>query len=325
MGMRYDVGVDFLAYFYIYQDALRGIFPRQELGFSSFTFALAQIPVHYSVYFGILAGLQILFLFLTFKNYDVKILPYLSFVVIAGGYFLAWMNVIRQNLVFCIFCFTIPSLLLKRKAVAYVVVVLLLSLIHSSALILLVFYPILSRNIDYTFSVLIQLILFCIAVIFGRMGFFSNIVEFIFNFFSNLLGYTSYDYFRSLELVVETNTGLGVLVLYVIDLILILYSEKLKNYFSSTNFTTFYQLYFWGRIIQIAIATNIIFARPFLYMYSFKMIITAYFLRYTWEKFKKDLNSIFFIGMSFMHILLFLATIMRGEINNTTYSFFWQM
>jgi hypothetical protein len=87
----------------------------------------------------------------------------------------------------------------------------------------------------------------------------------------------------------------------------------------------FYQLFFWGRVFQIIVGSNIIFNRPFLYMYSFKMIVSAYLLRYVWERFRENINGIFFIGVSFMYILLFLATIMNGEMSKNAYMFFWQV
>jgi hypothetical protein len=325
MGMRYNVGVDYPAYLNMYYNAANGVLPNVEILFSYFTYFLAQLSIHYSVYFGLLAGAQVVFLYLTFKDEDVKILPYLSFILIAGSYFLGWMNVIRQNLVLCIFIYTIPTFLLKRRLAIYICVVVLLSLVHKSALILIVFYPLLYRRQDYTFNIYLQLLIFSIAFVFGRIGIVNNMLEYGFNFFSRILGYSSYEYIKALDQTVAVNTGLGALVLYTIDIIIIVFSNKLKAYFRDTNFLIFYQLYFWGRVFQIIVGPNIIFARPFLYMYSFKMIVSSYFLRYTWEQFKRNFNGIFFIGVSFMYILLFLASIMRGEMSKNAYSFFWQV
>jgi hypothetical protein len=325
MGMRYNVGVDYPAYLEMFLNAANGAFPKVEIGFSSFTYILAQLSIHYSIYFGILAGAQVLFVYLAFKDEDVELLPYLSFILITGGYFLGWMNGIRQQLVFCVFCYIIPVIISRKKLIKYILIVILLSLIHKSAFILIFFYPLLKDNKDYTFHIVFQIILWFSVIILSRIGFFKNTIEYGFNFFSRILGYSSYEYIKALDRTVEVNTGLGVLVLYVIDLIIILYSNKLKVYFSNTSFMRFYQLFFWGRVFQIIVGSNIIFNRPFLYMYSFKMIVSAYLLRYVWERFRENINGIFFIGVSFMYILLFLATIMNGEMSKNAYMFFWQV
>jgi len=235
MGMRYNVGVDYPAYLNMYHNAANGVLPNVEILFSCFTYFLAQLSIHYSVYFGLLAGAQVVFLYLTFKDEDVKILPYLSFILIAGSYFLGWMNVIRQNLVLCIFIYTIPTLLLKRRITIYLCVVVLLSLVHKSALILIVFYPLLYRRQDYTFNIYLQLLIFSIAFVFGRIGIVNNFLEYGFNIFSKILGYSSYEYLKALDRTVEINTGLGVLVLYTIDIIIIAFSNKLKVYNKTTN------------------------------------------------------------------------------------------
>lgn len=107
-GIRWDVGVDQLSYLEDYLAMQNGTFVERERGIEPGYLLISQLcanlDIHYSVYFAVLAFLEVYFVILAFRN-DRKIVPVLLALIVMGGYYFSWMNGIRQNIVACSFVF----------------------------------------------------------------------------------------------------------------------------------------------------------------------------------------------------------------------------
>lgn len=320
-GMRQGVGVDHLGYLNNFISGEN--IDRYELGFKWLTILAAEINLHYTVYFGIWAFLQVFFFFYAFKD-ERFLFPYLAFVLFTGGYFLAWMNGIRQDLAACIFIYAFKFINQKRFW-KYLLWCALAFLFHKSAIILVALYPVLRNGRDYFKSTQLQLVFFFAALLvfysgFNIENFFSSQIEII----SKWLQYDYYTLDEILNKVSVINTGIGFILAAVIDLIIILFSKTIKQYFSSKKFINIYTLYYIGTIVLIIIGDSNILARPFRYLIYFKLIVVAYLIYYLFHTAKLSFNQVIFFLILLIYFSLFAALLYRGESNTAKFVFFWQ-
>ncbi len=225
-GMRYNVGVDYLGY-------LEGYLWREYVGKNDFLFNLLseigwKLNLHYAVYFAIIAFIQVFFFFYAFKD-ERYLFPFLVFFLFTNGEWLNWMNVIRQALAMCIWIFSIRYIE-DKKIGKYLFWCIVAFLFHRSAIVLIIFYPILKNGKDYFKSIPLQLILFAGAFVFREI--FSEVImriEPITTFYSNIIGgelYSSYDIEGLMKSFKEPQgTGLAYLFKIILNVGIILYKH----------------------------------------------------------------------------------------------------
>lgn len=319
-GMRYGVGTDHLTYLHNYNTGEN--IDRYELLFRWITILLAKNNFHFTTYFGLWALLQVFFLFYAFKE-ERYLFPYLAFLIFAGGYFLPWMNGIRQDLAACIFIFSI-RFIDEKKLWKYLLWCSIAFLFHKSAVILFILYPLLRNGRDFFKNILLQLIVLFVSLAF----FYSDIqiekyINFLIEPFAAWFNY-NYSIERISHLVTEINTGIGFLLALLIDILIILYSKKLKIFFNSKRFFIIYNLYYIGIITRLVFGGSMVLLRPFRYFSYFKLIITAYFIYYLFKNAKLSFNQILFFLVLIIYLLLFGATLYNGDTNTAKFVFFWQ-
>jgi hypothetical protein len=319
-GIRYDVGVDYFSYLDQYSLAKYQNEYSIEMIYEFITRSLSQLNIHYTIYFTLLALIQIIFLYATFKD-EPKILFYLIFILFAGRYFMDWMNIIRQSIAFCIFVYSV-SHIKNRNPFKFIVLIFIAAGFHKSALILLPIYLIFSGNKDIYKSRYFQVILLAIALALNRSESIISLIRTITGYFPSF-GYEQYVeiiFYRTKQL----DSGIGFILSLFIDAIIILYSTKLKLFHANSRFLTFFNIYFSGRLLQIVFMNNMIMERPTLYMSSFKMIIVAYLLNYLFmlKENREKLLPLFAVISTY---LLFLSvTIIQGSDTKAAYLLFWQ-
>ncbi|NLJ94576.1 MAG: hypothetical protein GX326_03670, partial [Clostridiaceae bacterium] len=117
-GVRWKVGTDHQSYLNGYMALIHGTETRElEGAFMYFSQLFAYLNLHFTFFFGFWAFLQISFMYLTFKN-ERYLLPYIGIIIVFGGYYIGWMNGIRQTIAACIFVFSI-QFITKRKPIQY--------------------------------------------------------------------------------------------------------------------------------------------------------------------------------------------------------------
>ena len=321
-GMRYGVGMDHLDYLEKFIDVASGAeITHGEYLFKLITTFFAKNGFHYVYYFAFWAFIQIFFLYYAFKE-ERYLLPFLVFVLFAGGYYLGWMNVIRQNAVVCIFIYSI-KFIKEKKIILYLLCILFGFFIHKSALLLVFLYPILIKDRDYFKSITFQMILLVIA--FCLKGFNNWLMYFDkMGIFISFFGYETYEIKYVEQLLVKTNSGFGFLILFFIDILIVLYSKRLKKTFSSTKFQIFYNLYFVGSLMSLFFMGSIVLQRPVLYFSSMKLIVASYFLYYLLKQVKTNIRGLVFCLVLFFYLSLYFAAIYMGDTNTAQFVFFWQ-
>nr|WP_299201338.1 EpsG family protein [uncultured Brumimicrobium sp.] len=324
-GVRWNVGVDhqhYLANYLNYQFGGEGIFDK-EIGFEYITQLMARNNVHFSIYFGFLAFLQLFFIYRAFKD-QRYLYPFLGIVILFGPEFLSWMNGIRQMLAATMFVFAI-QFIQKRQLWKYVGTIVLASLFHTSAIVLLVFYFIPQK--DYFKHRTLTIGLVIASFLLGNMSFW---VEYLTQF-SYLLGYLGYDWYsENIELLIDNeeirNIGPRRLSMILTPLLVIWYSPKLKSTFKNTNFLPYYNIGIFGFLLYNVFANmNHGFIRPITYLTIFIVPITAYLLVYL----RRHLSRMYvmfiitlFIALSYTPLSI-IADYGKGNLDFSNYQFYW--
>lgn len=331
-GMRYDVGVDHLGY-------LDGYLWKEHVGKNDLLFDLLsdigwKLNLHFVVYFSILAFIQVFFFFYAFKD-ERYIFPFLVFFLFTNGEWGFWMNGIRQALAMCIWIFTLKYIK-EKKIWKYLLWGIVAFLFHKSAIILLIFYPILRSGKDYFKSISFQLILIVAAFVFQML--FSGIIimfEPVIAYYMNFLGgdlYRSYDMERLMSSYREgTGTGLVYLFRIALNVLIVLFSKKLKLYYDSKRYNILYFFFIIGLITSYMFPEGYIsFTRPFRYFYIFQSIMYAFFLYYLYKTKPKyspkgKIHALMYYGLIFIFIgVFYLSHITSNENASLWYQFFFE-
>lgn len=115
--------------------------------------------------------------------------------------------------------------------------------------------------------------------------------------------------------------------IFLLNIILILYSNKVKDTFSSSNIKIYYNLYFIGSCINLLLVGNHALQRPFLFFVNMNIIVFSYLLVYLWKYGGKSiLHTAAFLLIIAVQLIYFGTTIYLGdqERMKATYHFWWE-
>lgn len=331
-GMRYDVGVDHLSYLegYIQHEYVG----KQELLFNLLSDISWKFNLHYVLYFSIIAFIQVFFFYYAF-NKEKYLYPFLTFFLFTNGTLFFWMNGIRQALAMCIWIFSLKYII-DKKIWKYVLCCIIAFLFHRSAIILIVFYPILRNGRDYFKSIQLQLLVFAGAFAFSLL--FESFILHIAPLITSYASITGGDYYGSYDVEALMNsfkepegTGLAYLFEIIMNISVILNSKKLKTFYDSKNFNIVYFFFFLGTITMYIFPVGVIaIRRPFSYLYIFMTIMYAYYLYYLYKTKLKNyplgtFHAIKYYGIITIYLSIFyLSLITSNENAHLWYQFFFQ-
>lgn len=245
------------------------------------------------------------------------------------------MNGIRQALAMCIWIFSIKYIE-DKKLWKYLIWYVVATLIHKSAIILIVFYPILRNGKDYFKSIPLQLILLVSAFVLKEM--FSVVIFYIeplINSYINILGSEVYGRSYHIEGLMGSfkesdGTGLVYLFRIILNVTIILYSTRLKLFYNSKRFNIIYFFFFIGLLTMYVFPVGFIsLTRPFRYFYIFPSIMYAFFLYYLFKTKVRDtrrgsVHAIIYYGLIFIFLGVFYLTIITSnEDASTWYQFYF--
>lgn len=137
--LRYDVGMDYKAYFNIFLTNI----DTNEYGFGKMRDIFRQVLGEYSPYiFFTLVSLVIsVSVFKYISTYSKYPLLSLTIFLCFGQYFLATLNLVRQEVVIYLFWGFLINSIIKKKMICYITSIIVLSfLFHTTALILIPIY-----------------------------------------------------------------------------------------------------------------------------------------------------------------------------------------
>jgi hypothetical protein len=325
-GIRYDVGVDHLNYLegYLWGDYVS----KNDLLFNLLSDIGWKLNIHFSIYFGFIAFIQIFFFFYAFKN-EKYLYPYLVFFLFSNGEWFFWMNGIRQALAMCIWIFSIKYIE-EKKNIKYLICWIVALLFHKSAIILLLIYPVLRNGKDYFKSITFQLILIAASFVF-QVIFIDVIFRFepFVEYYMNLLGgemYRSYDLEGLLGSYRESSgTGLVYVFRLSFNIIIVLFSNKIKQFYNSKRFNIIYFIFIIGLLTFYMFPIGYIsITRPFRYFYIFQSIMYAHFLYYLYRvKLKKSTLGSTYTLMYYSLIVIFLVVFYTSIILSSEEASYW--
>ena len=318
-GIRWMVGTDFEAYLNGYEIACVGMIDTidsWEIGFRYIFIVCSKYNCHYSIPFGIIAFLQVYFLFIGLYKYS-NVWISLTLTLMLSCIWLSYSNIMRHMLAFSIFVYSI-QFLANKQYIKYVASIFMATLCHSTAIILLIF-PIIYKFREYFFSkVWAQLILLTLSLILMNV----NVVQTVFEKISpivTLMGYDHYIESRFAGFDEEATFGLARLTILIINIILICYSNKTKEFYKSKRVAIIYDLYFIGVLVHYAFFRMFLIQRLDYYFLSFDFIFGAFTLYSLLEKRKYLIYSALII----LYIIIFFVKMRVAEDITAAYSTFF--
>lgn len=298
-GVRWNVGVDYLSYLKNYDSLIQTgySFQNMEIGFEYITKLFTSLNIHYSFYFAFLGFIQIYFIFKAIKN-EPFLYPYIPLLIFLGPYFLSLTNGIRQMIVATAFVYAF-NFIKNKNLIKYLLFICLAMFIHKSAIVLIPFYFILKFDI-FKYKYVAFTLLFLSIFISQTDNSFINIINA--TYLLKVIGYDSYsenlDYFINNSSI--KNFGPRTYCIIINLFFIILFSDKLKQFFKGTLFNICYTATILGGICSIMFMNaNHIFLRPLSYLTMSNLFTTSYLLSYLLLKFNKNyISAIIFITVS---------------------------
>ncbi len=324
-GIRYDVGVDHLSYLQSYEYVKEGYNPRNETEFlfSLFTDLFSKNYIHYSVYFSILAFIQLSLIYYAFKS-ERYLFPFIIFVFFTSGWFFNFMGGIRQTIVCSIFIYA-AKFIKERKLFNYFICIFIGFFIHKSAIFLFPLY-FLSLNKDWFKNRWIQIGLIVLSAVISNLNIWENFIDLI-SWLMTLVGYD--DRYIHLDAQLKNSTeeftrGIRFYAPLLIYILIAFFSPILKNVYKNTKINIYYNLYFIGALSFPLFFNNFLLKRPMFYFTSLSIITSAYFIHFLWKNLKNNfMNTIIFVTVILLHLGILIAYIASDF--HTNYKFFWEI
>ena len=321
-GLRYNVGADHLSYLEIFEYAQTAWKSEAvEEGFYLITKLLNKYTADW-VYFSLFALIQIYSLYYVAKDkvYIVRYIP----LVLMSGYFLQWMNIMRQATVACVLLVLI-NYLTKKDFWKYAVVLLLCSyFLHKSALILLLLLPIAFVDKIVFVPRWIQLSCLFISIALNVSLLFYSLLDplvyyaNIFNYEASVSAISNYNS--------EYNYGPVALLKILIFTIVLFYSNNVRKFYKSRFCDIVFTLFFVGICFVLMFQGNHVMKRPFEYFANMELVVVPYVLSYLHDCKSNRLNRFVYLVLILSYVLLFLIMIYKSADPDSfsAFTFLWE-
>lgn len=325
VGLRYDVGVDYLLYKETYLNSMspnadfiaRNGWSYFEPGFSAIVYAFTRYKAHFAWLFISIAFLQILFLYIFSKRYSFMSM-WLCFFSVTSFTFFDSLNGMRQMTAFFMFLCTL-RFVEQRRFFPFFLSIVCISLFHRSILIMLPFYFVLHLRMFSNKKISAVLILLSFAlsgpinyllwnVLFPRLG----------ELLSALDDISYFEQRDDLTLPKDTSSlGLAKFIMLGLDLLIVANINRMKAFYKSLNLDVFYNLHVIGSVLYFISGSSLALIRVNMYFVNVKFIMLSFLMymlsscqgrKYSWDKCLK----LFLVVISLMW---FFNAIFRGAKN----------
>ena len=322
-GIRYGVGRDYPAYLTNYLSYLKFGYSdaHDELGFDYYQRICAFLNFHPTIFFGIISFVEMYLLYYALRNRKYLLLPFTLIFFISAAW-LPFSSGVRQAIAFCLFFLAVDYIDLKYWK-NYLLLIFLAFMIHKSAIILLVFYPLLLIKKEWFSREKVQLLILFISIFLMLTHFAERLLgdfENILLLASESLSYDNYldEQYADILYKKEEGIGLGQIIYIIIFSFCILYSNKVKEFFKDDYITRSYNLFFIGANMKFLFNGSNLFGRLTWYFEYFYLLIGACTLFYLLKTNKK-----MYYCFLFFNILLVIAILYKGNANFANYYFYW--
>lgn len=284
-GARYKTGYDYIAYYNQYNWLCEyNCFRRKdyEIGFEIISKVFAFFKAHVFFYFTFWGGLQISLFYFAFRK-NKNLLPWLALIIMLGGYFVGWMNSIRQVVVECAFIALIPFCTNRNKLAIACLISIGFMTIHKSAFLVAIFLCImwLMRNVALSRKTTISIFMLC--VLFGVYPIWISFFD------SCAFVLEGTDYEKYIPLLDEVTSGGNRLTKWGPNHIMVIVSQLLVLWYypfvksrnsNDINLNRFFILSFWGMCLgNLLINTSHFVLRPIEYLILCSVVVYAYTMR----------------------------------------------
>lgn len=317
IGLRYEVGVDYPIYKEIYEFSTFADIGKsmEESGveplFTLICSLLHKCDIPYYGMFFMMTVIPFCFFYSAFRQMQHLFIPAVLLLYMTGTLFW-YLNIMRQGVSFFIILYAIQYIR-SRSLLKYLFWIVIAAGFHVSAFIFIPLYllayvrrPLMGRWI--------ALVVYLFTWIYSKPLLSSS-----FHLFTPLLEGRYAKYANVLETwEMGEGTGLGVLILHIIDLTLIYFSPKCVRFFREERFDIYYNLFFIGALLANIAGLNMLLSRVPFCLISMRVMVAAFSLWYAYK---------FWKGCGFTYKLAMLLSLLCGiahlfaDIINTEYSF----
>lgn len=324
IGGRYDVGTDwpnYVEYYEWYQHYHLTLNNLIEFGSNLEPLFLALnklcnfVGLSTSGYFTLIAYCVFILLLSSHKD-KCYLFPFILFFFF-GQMFAMSMNIIRQAISISIFFFSLHYL--DKSKIKIAAIILVAVLFHYSSIVL-AFALLIDRK---WFKILdnkkIVLASFIVTYIAG-----ATLVPYIEHLLQ--MQYFSDKYVNNagnLGQEMALGTGLGIITRKIVDVFLIVKSDKLKSYYGGNWIVNIFRLYFVGIILSNIMGISVYLSRLILGFELLRIFILAYYCYYAMVD-KKSQETIFAVLLVLWSVLGTLMAVLHGDANCSPYQFLWQ-
>lgn len=288
-GARFKTGYDHLAYLcqYIYLRDLDG-FTRAdyEIGFQAISKLFAMVGAHEFFYFAFWGGLQLGLFYYAFRK-NKPLLMWIPIVIMLGGYFVNWMNTIRQVVVECAMVAMIPMCKTSKHTLIACALSIALATIHITALLIPLFLGVMWLMRKCELSRRTMFVALGACVVLGLYPIWLTPLARV----VNVLEGTDYQKYIPLvnDMVAKgyrfTPWGPNHTLVVVSQLLLVwLYGQVREHFKGDEVLRSFFNLSFVGMCLSnLLINTSHFVLRPIEYLTLCQVVVVAYTLKYLFD------------------------------------------
>lgn len=326
IGLRHYVGGDYAVYLNSFENLDISSIDNTEHYEPAYYFLmviLKYLGIGFPFLFIITTFLQIYFIYKWASNYKF-LLIWIVYFYFTTLYLFESMNIIRQAIAFSLILYSI-TYIYKSKFFQFSLIILIAFLFHKSAIIFLPLYFFIKT--DWIKSKYIQLALLLLFFLLTDIiidFFFSKVVG-----VSNLLNYEYSSVFKGDEFYFEdseSSLGFGTYFMLTINSLIILYSDRLKDFFKEKHYIAYHNLFLIGAFLSFAVekSNSIVFSRFLFYFSSVRLVVLSFLCYYLFfvsgNKSSKLVGSL----IIFLYLLWFISAISKGAAWCAPYQFVFQ-
>lgn len=323
IGGRYEVGTDFPNYIDYYKSFLVGKSKFEDIfalgnslepGYLFINWFSSEINLSVSMFFSLIAFFS--FVLMLKAQGDHPYLWPLILLFFFGQMFGISVNIIRQSCAIFLFFYAI-QFVGKNKLKLFLLIT-SCTLFHYSSVVFYLAMFIDSKWLKFLDNKRLIVLLFIVSWF---------LALYILPLFMRLmpLDIFSAKYLLSLDnadVEMAVNSGLGILLTKIIDILLIWKSDKVLEYYKDERLKFLYRLFFVGIIFYNIMGISMYLSRIFLGMVLLRIFVMA-FTTYYCLKFK-DIRLLLGIFFIIICLLQFIMNIKNGYSGISPYQFMWQ-
>ena len=323
IGMRYNVGSDYMSYYYNYisQSSDGMSWWLFEPGFVALNRCLFFLNLPVCSLFILVSFIQIIFFYKSFQN-NSYLLPIAVFLLFVLGYVFVMMNILRQAIAIMIVFAGVQYLESVKNVWKFVLCLLFAFFFFFSVVIcipMLFLYLMRTRTVmDY------RCFMFTLYVILVFMQ--EMLLKNAISFYDVLLNNLNISAFGDFGLTEDrlskfggdwqlvAGTGLGRIMNYLIVLIMIIFSGRLFDKYGM-KFLNYFRLYYWGELLILVSGMDMNLRRVAMFYTISSIVVIAYFFYFVYFQWKSISPFYRLSGFVILiyYSILFVYKIYMGE------------